>query len=782
MAQWARSEELLQRVVEASPSGLVMVDAKGSIVLVNAEAERLFGYRSDELLGEPIDMLIPQRARDRHALHRDGFVSQPEARRMGAGRDLYALRKDGSEFPVEIGLNPIQTANGLMVLSAIVDVSERKRTETRLQRYAERDQLFIATVESSQDAIVTKTLAGVITGWNRAAERLFGYSAEEAVGQHISLIVPADRREEVRSILQRIGRSETVEPHETARVAKDGRRIDVSISVSPVRSESGAIVGAAKIARDIGEMKRVRETLRDSEQMARGIIDTALDAFIQLNELGVIIDWNRQAEALFGWSREEAIGQELARLVVPAPLRAANAARMAGFLKTAESRSLGIRFEERSLRRDGSEFTAEIAVTALKLRDRLVLNGFVRDLTDKISAEAQLRQAQKMDAVGQLTGGIAHDFNNILTVIIGVNEILLDALADRPELAAAARIVDRTAERGAELTNRLLAFARRQPLKPSATDVNRIIEELMKFLRPTLGEQIEIEARVDTAAWRAFIDPSQLETALLNLALNSRDAMPAGGRIMIETGNVVLDDEYARLNSEVTPGPYAMITVSDTGGGISAAIRDRVFEPFFTTKEPGKGTGLGLSMVYGFIKQSAGHIKIYSEEGQGTTVRLYLPRAENESSPLTDETSSAIPVGGDETILAVEDDAMVRDYVVGLLSNLGYSVLVATTAEEALAIVGRDQPIDLLFTDVIMPGSINGHELAEIVRRLRPSLKVLFTSGYTENVLVHRGRLDPGVLLLAKPYRKADLARMVRMALSGKGTERGSMGGATGQV
>jgi PAS domain S-box-containing protein len=644
------------------------------------------------------------------------------------------------------------------------DVTLLKNAEAALRR-AEREQLYSATVESSQDAIVTKTLDGVITGWNKSAERLFGYSAAEAVGQHIGLIVPEDRREEARGFLRRIGRGETVESHDTVRVAKDGRTIDVSISISSVKSEAGDIVGAAKIARDITEMKRVQEALRDSEQMARAVIDSAPDAFIQLDESGVIIDWNRQAEAIFGWPREEALGQNLGALTIPDARKAHHVERMSSFLQTARTQSLGVRFEEQSRRRDGSEFTAEVAVTALKLHSRYVFNGFVRDLTDKIAAEARLRQAQKMEAIGQLTGGIAHDFNNILTVIIGTNELLLEALSDRPDLAESAKIVDEAGERGAQLTSSLLAYARRQPLQPRETDINKIVAGVMKFLPTTLGEQIEIVAHLDSAAWRAFVDPPQLETALLNLVLNARDAMPNGGRLTIESNNVVLDDEIARINSDMVPGPYVMIAVSDTGVGIPAAIRDRVFEPFFTTKETGKGTGLGLSMTYGFIKQSSGHINIYSEEGHGTTIRLYLPRADAVASDFKGETTNQA-VGGNETVLVVEDDAMVRRHAIALLQSLGYSVIAAASADEALAIVETDQPIDLLFTDVVMPGSLNGRALSEIARARRPSLRVLFTSGYTENVLVHRGRLDPGVLLLAKPYHKADLAHMIRVALS----------------
>jgi signal transduction histidine kinase/CheY-like chemotaxis protein/HAMP domain-containing protein len=386
-----------------------------------------------------------------------------------------------------------------------------------------------------------------------------------------------------------------------------------------------------------------------------------------------------------------------------------------------------------------------------------------RDVTHAKEIERQLRQSQKLDAIGQLTGGVAHDFNNMLTVITGTAEILAEGLSDRPELLTIARMIDQAADRGAELTRHLLAFARKQPLEPRSVDVNALVLDTAQLLRPTLGEHIEIDSMLEPDADPAQIDPSLLSTALLNLAVNARDAMPNGGKLTLETGNVVLDDAYAENNPEVQPGAYVMIAVSDTGHGIPASLRDRVFEPFFTTKAVGKGTGLGLSMVYGFVKQSNGHIKIYSEEGYGTTIRLYLPRAAAHSdAPIVEAPQLE---GGSETILVVEDDALVCNFVVTQLHSLGYKTLTAADGNAALRLLDSSAAFDLLLTDVIMPGGINGKQLADTVVARRPTVKVLYTSGYAENAIVHHGRLDAGVLLLAKPYRKSDLARMVRAAL-----------------
>lgn len=766
------------------------------------------------------------------------------------------------------------------------EVAEHRRTEAARVHHAERERLFSAAVESSNDAIITMSLDGTITGWNSAAVRLYGYPPEEAVGKNIALIVPADRQPEVEDTLRRISWGEKIEQNETVRRRKDGGLVEVSLSISPIKAPSGETLGISKVARDITETNRTRlalrqqteerrrifetsqdlilvmnsrgylvqvspsceailgyrpdemigrsgedfmhpgdlaisraemqaarrgerrrisdtrvfhkdgravrlswlstwsepvqrfffvgrdmsealrtqQTLRESEQLGRGIIETALDAFVQMDESGCITDWNSQAEKIFGWPRGDAIGRTLAELIVPEQHRAAHSAGLERFLLTGERRLLGRRLEIEALRRDGNEIKVELSITELKRRDGIVFNGFIRDLTDKIAAEDRIRHAEKMEAVGQLTGGIAHDFNNILTVITGTIEILAEAVADDPQLATITRMIDEAASRGAELTQHLLAFARKQPLQPRETDVNTLIIDTTKLLRPALGEQIEIESVFESDVCVATVDPNQLTTALLNLALNARDAMPNGGKLILETGFVVLDDSYARSNEDVRPGRYALIAVSDTGVGIPSDILDRVFDPFFTSKGPGKGTGLGLSMVYGFIKQSAGHIKIYSEEGHGTTIKMYLP-------PGTGAAVTAEPLvpalqGGHEIILVVEDDKLVRDYVLAQLHSLGYVTLEAANAAEALALVEAGRKFDLLFTDIIMPGAMNGRQLADEIGRRRPGAKVLYTSGYTENAIIHHGRLDTGVLLLAKPYRKSDLAGMIRRALS----------------
>ncbi len=504
-------------------------------------------------------------------------------------------------------------------LSALLKGLRRQAAFDR-DHYSERESLFSAVVESSNDAIITKSLDGTITGWNRAAERLFGFTAAEAVGNRIDIIVPPDKHAEVRDIIRRSAKGEAIEHHETLRLHKDGREVDVSLSISPIRSVAGAIVGVSKTARDIGESKRAQKALNQEIEERRRIFETSQDLILVSDSAGNLVQVSPSSLAILGYRPEEMIGHSGIDFIHPDDLDSTREEMRAG------RRGQQIRnFDARYVHKDGRAVMLNWMGTWSEPVQRHFFVG--RDLTEKHAAEALFRQSQKMEAVGQLTGGVAHDFNNILTVITGTIGILSEAVADRPELAAIASMIDEAAERGADLTRHLLAFARKQPLQPREVDVNALILETAKLLHPTLGEHIQIDPLLAADAWPALVDPSQLTTAVLNLALNARDAMPNGGKLVLETNNVYLDEAYAGMHSEVTAGNYVMIAVSDTGSGIPAAALEKVFDPFFTTKEVGKGTGLGLSMVFGFVKQSGGHIKIYSEEGHGTTVKVYLPRA-----------------------------------------------------------------------------------------------------------------------------------------------------------
>jgi PAS domain S-box-containing protein len=524
--------------------------------------------------------------------------------------------------------------------------------------------------------------------------------------------------------------------------------------------------GTAGLRIDITALKTAQQALRESEGIARDIIDTALDTFIQMDDAGVIVEWNPQAEATFGWARHEAVGATLGELIVPEDQRAHHEAGLRRFLRTGDAPILGKRIELEALRRDGRAITVELTVTALRRRRGYLFNGFIRDLTEKAAAEAQLRQAQKMEAIGSLTGGLAHDFNNLLGVIIG-NLDLLESSPGGPETGVLLKDALEAALRGSDLTRRLLAFARRQPLRPEVIEVNKLVSDIIMLLRRTLGENIELDMKLADALWPIRVDPAQLEASIVNLANNARDAMPTGGKLIIRTANASLDDAYAVQHADVQAGDHVLIEVCDTGSGMSADIQARIFEPFFTTKEAGKGTGLGLSMVFGFMKQSGAHINVYSEEGKGTCFRLYLPRTRAAADDLAPRAAAAEPApGGSGTVLVVEDNEKMRRVVVRQLAELGYLTLEADHAAAALAVL-RETRVDLLFTDIVMPGEMSGPELARAAMAVAPWLKVLFTSGFPEARAGSSGWLGENAKLLSKPYRKAELARALRHALDG---------------
>jgi PAS domain S-box-containing protein len=503
------------------------------------------------------------------------------------------------------------------------------------------------------------------------------------------------------------------------------------------------------------------------QHMVEGVTDYAL---YMLDPQGIVSSWNTGAQRIKGYLASEIVGRHFESFYTPAD-RAAGVPRRA--LQTAV-REGKFEAEGHRVRKDGSTFWASVVINPIRDHSGTLI-GFTkitRDITERRQAQEalhqaqeQLAQAQKMEGIGQLTGGVAHDFNNLLTVIVGNLESMQRAIASgRPlDTGRLARSIDyamRGAERAASLTQRLLAFSRRQPLDPKTVDVGRLVTGMSELLRRTLGEQVAIETVLAGGLWRVLVDPNQLEVSILNLAVNARDAMPAGGKLTIETANTRLDEAYAARQSEVVPGQYVVISITDSGVGMSREVQARAFEPFYTTKDIGHGTGLGLSQVYGFVKQSGGHVKLYSEQGQGTTVKLYLPRllGDDEVAPEPSIADEAPRSRNGETILVVEDDDDVRAHSTGILRELGYTVLEAHVAAAGLQLLQAHPEIRLLFTDVGLPGGMIGRQLADAARALRPDLRVLFTTGYARNAIVHDGRLDPGVALITKPFTYAALA------------------------
>jgi PAS domain S-box-containing protein len=549
-------------------------------------------------------------------------------------------------------------------------------------------------------------------------------------------------------------------------LVREGRQLETRLTASKAANESLE----AAVAERTEHLLAAHEGLRRSESVLKSTFQSMAEAVLVIDPRGEVLLSNPAAERMLRYRP----GMNVQSLRVLSHVFHADGTTPMTAEEMPAARVLrGEQFDQqeiiaRPLRGRGQ---IHLVISGRPLRDqRGAISGaalIYHDITASRDTERRLREAQKLEAIGKLTGGVAHDFNNMLTVISGSTETLVGRLKDRPDLRAVAAVIDEAASRCSGLIKHLLAFARKQPLQPHNVDINRQVADIAKLLRPTLGEQIEIATVLSKDVMPVLIDTSQLTSAVVNMAINARDAMPEGGKLLLETVNAVLDEADVAADPDVRAGAYVMLAISDTGSGMSPEVLERAFEPFFTTKEVGKGTGLGLSMVYGFVKQSGGHIKIRSEQGRGTTIRLYLPPATGAIDPVAEASEEA--EGGSETILVVEDDAVVRGFVIGQLQALGYRTIEARDARAALTLVERGEPFDLLFTDVVMPGGMNGRELADAVSRIRPGAPALYTSGHTEDAGLHQARLDESVLLLMKPYRKPLLARMVRQALSGGG-------------
>ncbi len=926
--------------------GVYALDEDGRLTFMNPAAEAALGWTEAELLGRRVHEVIHfQRAdgvpRPAHDCPLLGVLTSGQTCR---GEDDVFTRRDGTLLPVSYTAAPILTGGRVIgTVLAFRDITERRRAEEERERLA-------AIVESSYDAILSKDLDGRVTSWNASAERMYGYAAAEAVGRHVSFIVPPDRREELSGLMERIARGERIRHLETIRVRKDGRRVEVSLSIAPMKDGDGRIVGASAIARDITERKATERELRESEERYRDLVENARDIIYTHDLEGKYTSVNSAGEQLLGYTREEARGMSQLQVVAPEYLERARemiARKLAGNGKTVyelevvakDGRRLAVEVNSRLTYRDGLAvgvqgiardvterrraeellraadrraveeyarlldrlaglalalgsardllavyralrdfslaFTPSFALViclydeeraareavyfymngeeldipapttvpvrsgpagrAVKTGTVVVSNDYLKDLRDRepvhvgfeedsappqsaliapmtimgrtigtievqshelgaytrehvtamqmaanLAANAvenvrllnlerekaeQLRQSQKMEAVGQLAGGIAHDFNNLLTAITGYSELSLRRLQAEDPLHRNIKEIKKAGERAASLTRQLLAFSRKQVLQPKVLALNSIISDVEKMLRRLIGEDIELRTVLEPQLGSVKADPGQIEQVLLNLAVNARDAMPQGGKLTIETANVYLDGEYAAQHIAVKPGHYVMLAVSDTGCGMDEKTQARIFEPFFTTKEAGKGTGLGLSTVYGIVKQSGGNIWVYSEVGRGTTFKVYLPRVDEGAQEHMRSAEPEDAVQGTGVILLAEDEHMVRKLAREVLEMCGYKVLEAANGGAALLICERHQEsIDLLITDVIMP-EMGGRELATRLSQLRPEMKVLYMSGYTDNAIVHQGVLDEGANFIQKPFSPQTLASKVREVL-----------------
>ena len=622
-------------------------------------------------------------------------------------------------------------------------------------------KLDVLTELLDDATLIVHGMDGIIRRWTNGCEQLYGWSAEEAVGRIVHELLATEfplPLPDLRNQVLREGQwsGEVVHKH------KSGRRLFVATRWVAAEGKNSAVSVIIQTNNDVTEMKAMQDTVAEREAHLLSILDTVPDAMIVIDDLGVITSFSPAAEKLFGYQANEVCGQNV-RMLMPNPDRDAHDRYLSHYLQTGQRRIIGYGRVVTGQRKDNTTFPMELAVGEAVSGGKRIFTGFIRDLTSRHKIEEELRQSQKMEAVGQLTGGLAHDFNNLLTVITGNLEMVEARLADE-KLRVLVREAQDAAEDGAKLTGQLLAFGRRQPLNPKRVDIGQYIGGFSDLLRRTLGETVEFRTITGGSENFALIDPSQLQNAILNLVINARDAMPKGGRLAIEISRVRLDSDYAQMYPNVRTGDYVLISVTDTGIGMTPDVKEKALEPFFTTKGLGAGTGLGLSMVYGFVKQSGGHLQLYSEPGQGTSIRIFLPAALGETPEGRGRTSTAASPGGTETILVVEDDARVRRVAVARLDDLGYRVVEASNAAEALERLERHRDIALLFTDVVMPGGMAGDELAQHARRKMPGLKVLLTSGYAEPEIAGRELAYSGSWL-KKPYTAKELAIKLRSLL-----------------
>jgi two-component system cell cycle sensor histidine kinase/response regulator CckA len=872
------SEARQQALLEFALDCIICADAKARITDFNPAAVRTFRVSRLDVLGKDVIQTILHPALQER-LRREFFTpAVPIGIDIIGNRiETRCARADGSEFPAEITVTRIIIENQTSYTVYIRDITARRRAEEMVARLA-------AIVESSQDAIIGKDLACQITSWNKGAERMYGYSASEAIGQNISILAPAGRSREIQTIIEELKAGQPIKNFETIRMAKNGKLIYVSLTVSPVLDSDGTITGASSIARDITAQKLAEEALRKANETS---IYASPIPIIAADTERRLTMWNPAAEALFGWTEAELIGKptpivpnevrpEAAEMhkrllsgetlrgvevlrqkkngslvtisLSAAPIRDANrkvkgilgffadiserkrseealrqaeekyraifenavegiyqttpdgryisanpaVARMLGFdspeeligarqdIRTQEYvkpemraefvkklEELGVvqNFEYEAYRKDGKVIWVSSNARIVRGADgrTLYFEGTLEDITHRRELEQQLQQMQKIEAVGRLAGGVAHDFNNILMAISSYAELLDRKLTNDAARRYAGEIVKAT-ERGSSLTEGLLTFSRKQVVSPKVLDLNALIAEQLRMLQRLIPENIEVQFSAGDRIGRVKADPSQVQQVLMNLIINARDAMPNGGRLLIETGNAELDRAEYPLASESHAGKYVMVAVSDNGCGMSAEVKSQIFEPFFTTKEQGKGTGLGLAIVFGIVKQAGGQVFVHSEPDLGTTFKIYFPFVEAEAHK-QDAEEHPQPVAGAETILLVEDEDGVRDSAAEYLRENGYTVLTAKGGPQALQAAEQyDRPIQLLLTDLIMP-LMSGRELSERIVKIRPEIHVVFMSGYSNNLLSNQQILDPKHVLLQKPFRLATLGQRVRDVL-----------------
>lgn len=710
-------------------------------------------------------------------MEEDPVQGEPRSRRLLLLAQFAPMLIPAIVFPLVLGIAQEQffwsvvlalvsfaAAGGRMLIVQSQLLASSRELEKNLS-------LLRGITEGTTDAVFVKDLEGRYLMINSAGAGFLGRAVNEVVGKtDLELFTPEVGRSIMKKDRQVVHAGETRTYEEFGTAAGVTRLY--SATKGPFRDPGGQVIGLLGICRDITTQRRAEEEIRQSQQKLRIHLDHTPLAVVEWDLEFRVADWNPSAERIFGYTREEALGQH-AHFIVPPQYQAQVARVWKDLLEHKEgdlSRASYKFGRNDNVAKDGRLISCEWYNTPLVDDAGRVLGvaSLVQDVTERVALEENLRHSQKMEAVGRLAGGVAHDFNNLLTVILGYSQILADGVPGGSQLADSTAQIRSAADRAAGITRQLLAFSRKQVLSPRVINLNDSLVNLDSLLRRLIGEDIEVLTAPDDHLGSVKADPGQIEQVIMNLALNSRDAMPHGGKLTLETANATLDETYARDRQPVVPGRYVMLAVSDTGEGMSAETQARIFEPFYTTKEVGKGTGLGLSMVYGIVKQSGGYIWVYSEPGRGTAFKIYLPRVDQPAEEIGSEKIADHVRRGNETILLVEDDAQLRQLSSSVLTHCGYNVLVAGNPEQGLELCRANQrEIRLLVTDVVMP-RMNGRQLADQILQVCPDIRVLFISGYTNNAVVHYGVLDPGLWFLPKPFTLSALVGKVREVLDAK--------------
>ena len=781
-------ERLLRQILDSAPDPTVIVDAGGKIQFVNRQLQTAFGYTPGELIDRPVEVLIPERFAGRHVHHRSGYNDDPRPREMGSGLELCGKTRDGREVPIEVSLSPVRDHGRRLVAASIRDITERKRTRDAL---LESEARFRDFADSAADWFWEMDADLRFTYLSERFEEVMGQPSEEVIGKSRRDLYLAANAEDERwqAHAATLEGRRSFYGFEYDALRPDGERRIMSVSGKPVFDGAGEFQGYRGVARDVTHERELDRALRESEGRLKALFDHAPTEIHFKDCAGRYVLLNRHVERLLGVSAADAIGKmphdilsedradhfsahDCRVLETGEPQEQRDRWQTAEGDRTYLTIKFPVRDEDGTITGIGAMGTD---ITAIEQAEAQLRNSH-RDLEERVQERTReleqqqevLRQAQKMEAIGQLTGGVAHDFNNLLTAILGNLEMLEMWHGGDERSGKAISQAQEAADLGADLTGRLLAFARRQPLDPKAISLSDTVLEMSDLLARTLGETIEIDTVLANPLSDALVDPAQLQNALLNLCLNARDAMPDGGKLTIETANITLDEDYARDHADVNAGDYILLSVTDTGIGMAPEIREHVFEPFFTTKSVGKGSGLGLSMVYGFVKQSGGHIRLYSEAGHGTTVSLYFPKAQGlDEATATAGVEEAVPRSRGEAVLVVEDEPRVRQVTVQRLETLGYKVLEAENGPAALDLLATPPEVDLVFTDMVMPGGMSGSDLAGEIRERYPQIKVMLTSGYADRAGIESHAAEEDMVWLQKPYRLADLARKVRDVLDG---------------